>query len=279
MKTFFIILSIPIIIIFLIFGAWLIAIPEGMISDLISDSVKSDKVLIKLEGIEKGFFFNLNIRKIEIKKKDETLLAAFENVNISPDFLSLLKLNPQLPFAGQMHSGIIEGVYVIKEDAFILNGKDIKLGEINSLKLIGIDGEGNLSLKLEIIKGQGEIIFNVRDARLKATTLPGGFILPLNWFHDIKGLLSAGKETTEVKSFTLEGEGVYARVKGNITGNTIDLKMEVMPEASFKKQSLLILIEPFKASPGYYVIPIKLKGLLVKIGTSPTLFRMIVTQV
>lgn len=259
MRILLIFILLPVFIALMIFGAWFIAVPEGMISDLIINSVKSDKVLIKPEGIKKGLFFTLNIGRIEVKRKDETPLLTIENVQIKPDFMSLIKLTPQLPFTGQMHSGIIEGVYGVKGNSLNLQGKDIKLEEIPSLKLVNIEGEGNLSLKLGIIKGQGEIIFNVRDARLKTIILPGGYILPLNWFHDIKGLLAVGNEITEFKSFTLEGDGVYARVKGNLAGDTIDLKMEVMPEASFKKPSLLMLIEPFKVSPGYYVIPIKMR--------------------
>lgn len=258
MRILLIFILLPVFIALLIFGAWFIAVPEGMISDLIINSVKSDKVSIKPEGIKKGIFFTLNIGRIEVKKKDETSLLIIENVQIKPDLMSLIKLTPELPFTGQMHSGIIEGVYGIKENSLALRGKDIKLEEIPSLKIINIEGEGSLSFKLEIIKGQGDIILNVRDARLKTTILPGGYILPLNWFHDIKGVLAIGNQTTEIKSFTLEGDGVYARVKGNLTDNAIDLRMEVMPEASFKKPSLLMLIESFKVSPGYYVIPINL---------------------
>jgi len=262
MKTLFIILSIPIILVFLILGAWYIVVPEATIHDLLSGAVKSNKILINPEGIEKGIFLSLNIRKIDFKKKDETLVAQLEDVDIRPDFWSLIKLNPLFLFTGRMHSGIIEGTYGIKENALILNGQDIKLQETQAQKLLNIEGEGKIFLKAQIKNGQGEVIFNVRDAVLKMTTLPGGFIVPLNWFNDIKGLLAVTKKTTEVKSFTLEGDGVYARVKGNITGDAIDLQMEVMPDASFKQPSLLILIEPFKVSPGYYVIPVNLKGLL-----------------
>ncbi len=257
MRLLLILILSPLIIISLMLGAWFIAVPEGMIHDFIRDSIKSEKFHIKPEGIKKGLFLTLNIEKIEIKKKDETLLLNFNNIAIKPDFISLLKLSPILFFTGQTHSGIIEGFYGIKENILNLQGKDIKLSEIPSLKLLNIEGDGNLFLKSQVINDQGEIILSVKDAKLKTSIMPGGYILPLNWFNDIKGLLAISKEITEVRSFTLEGEGIYARIKGNIMGGIIDLRMEVMPDASFKNPSLLMLIEPFKASPGYYVIPIK----------------------
>lgn len=263
MKILLILIIFPLFVVSIIFGAWLIAIPESMIYDFISNSIRSEKVSIKPEGIEKSLFLGLDIKKIEIKKKDGTTLLIIENIRIRPSLLSLLKFNPQLPFTGQIHSGIIEGSYIFKGKTLNMQGKDIRIEEIPFLRLINIEGQGSLSLKLEIIDGQGDIIFNVKDAKLKSTILQGGYILPLNWFNDIKGLFAVRKEMTEVKSFTLQGDGVYARIKGSIKGDIIDLKMELMPEASFKNPSLLMLIEPFKVSPGYYVIPINLKGLLI----------------
>ncbi len=260
-KIFFILVLSPIFIIFLIFGAWYIAVSEDMISSYISDSVKSDKIKIKTEGIEKGFFLSLNINKVELKRIDETRLINLEKVHIKPDFMSFIKLTPVLPFVGQIGSGAVEGTYDIKQKSLVMNAGNIKLEDISALKLINVEGEGRLFIKMEITRGKGDILFNIKDAKLKTTYLPGGYILPLNWFNDIKGLLTVSKDVIEVKSFTLEGEAVYARIKGNISGGSTDLSMEIMPDASFKQNSLLILISPFQASPGYYVIPIKLKEL------------------
>ncbi len=265
MKIILILILLPISILFLIFGVWFIAVPEDMIDGYITSSVKSDKVKLKTEGIKKGFFLSLNIQKIELKRADETPLIALDNLHIKPDFTSFVKLKPQLLFSGQIHSGSVQGFYDIRQEAVMLNAGDIKLQNLSALKLVNIEGDGNLSVKMEIIKGEGNILLNVKDASLKTAFLQGGYVLPLNWFNDIKGLLGVKKNVLEVKSFTLEGEGVYARIKGNVTSDGADLSMEVMPDASFKKSSLLMLISPFQASPGYYVIPIKLKKLPGKV--------------
>lgn len=261
MKIILALILFLIFLISLIFGVWFIAVPEDMISGYISDSVKSDKLKIKTQGIEKGLFLTLRIRKIEIKRADETSLAVFENLYIKPDFPSFFKLKPQIPFTAEIHSGTAQGAYDVRKEALVLNARDIKLQDISALKLINVEGEGRLFLKIEIIKDEGNILFNIKDASLKTTYLPGGYILPFNWFNNIKGLLSIKKEGVEVKSFALEGEGIYARIKGSITTDASDLNMEIMPDESFKKSPLLILISPFQVSPGYYIIPIKLKEL------------------
>lgn len=259
MKIILILILAPVLIVFLIFSAWFIAVPEDLILDYIERAVKSDRIKIKAEGIKKGFFLTLGVKRLNINMQDGTPLLNIDNVNIKPDFSSFVKLKPQLPFTGFIGSGALEGFYNIKQEAVIVNARDVKLQDIGALKLINIEGDGKLFLKMEIIRGEGNILLNVKDASLKTTYLPGGYILPLEWFNDIKGLLSAKRDLLEVKSFTLEGEGVFARIKGNITGGAANLRMEIMPDASFKKPSLLILISPFQASPGYYVIPVNMK--------------------
>ena len=57
---------------------------------------------------------------------------------------------------------------------------------------------------------------------------------------------------------SLEGEGIYARVKGDVMGDRLDLKIELMPDSSSKgKANIFSKIENFQVSPGHYVIPIK----------------------
>ncbi|MDH5203807.1 MAG: type II secretion system protein GspN, partial [Nitrospirota bacterium] len=61
-----------------------------------------------------------------------------------------------------------------------------------------------------------------------------------------------------ISSLSLQGDGIYARVKGNIKKNVMDLTLELMQDSSSAdKSSLLLFLENYKVSPGYYVIPIK----------------------
>ncbi|MCX7913028.1 MAG: type II secretion system protein GspN [Thermodesulfovibrionales bacterium] len=260
MKILFIIISTPLFVIISSLGIWYFAIPEDTIHHLIDNTIKAENLHIKVEGIQKGLFLSLHLRKIWLNiKKDDTSLVIIENVEIKPDFMSLLKFNPLINLAGQIHGGSIEGIYSLKKDAINLIGRDIKIDEIPSLKLLNIEGDGNLSLKIDMGRTRGEIILKITEAKLKAITLSSGYVIPLNFFNDIRGLLEFTGNTLEIKSLALQGEGIYARISGNIFGDVLDLKMELMPDTSFKNQPILLLIEPFKVSPGYYVIPIHQK--------------------
>lgn len=246
----------------LIIGIWYFAVPEVKIHDLIQNSVDSQNIIVKTEGIKKEVFLSLRIEKIEINRKTNNItLAVLQDMQIKPDFISLLKLNPVVQFRGNTYGGFFEGLWNMKEKSINMVGKDIKIEEIHFLNLFKITGYGNLSFKADMGRSQGQITFKVIDTKLKNTILPGGYILPLDLFNEIKGLLKISNNVIEVRSFTLEGKNIYARIKGNIRDDVLDLTMELMPGGSFENRHLLLLIEPFKISPGYYVIPVSIGNL------------------
>ena len=100
----------------------------------------------------------------------------------------------------------------------------------------------------------GEARFSIREARFEGA-FPGVDFLPLDLFQSIRGSLTIEKTIT-VKSLTLEGRGVYARVNGNIKGNSLDMKIELMMDSSFGQEPVLAKdLGQYRVSPGYYVIP------------------------
>jgi hypothetical protein len=64
--------------------------------------------------------------------------------------------------------------------------------------------------------------------------------------------------TIDVASVSLEGPNIFARLRGTIRNNFMDLRMEVMPEKVFLENPLLLSqVDRYQVSPGYYVIPVK----------------------
>jgi hypothetical protein len=63
-------------------------------------------------------------------------------------------------------------------------------------------------------------------------------------------------DTITVKSLTLEGTGIYARMKGIIKEGDFDGNIEIMLDSSFDQYHLIQpLLERYKVSTGFYVIP------------------------
>jgi type II secretion system protein N len=73
-----------------------------------------------------------------------------------------------------------------------------------------------------------------------------------------------------LESFTLQGEGIYMRISGDIPGGAnavnapLNLVLEIMPNPDFLERQKLVflLLTKFMVSPGNYRVPIR--GTLLK---------------
>lgn len=246
-----------------VIGLWLVAIPASLIIDRIEGSLdRYDNLYIQTEGFKKGLFYNVMAERILLKKRDAGIsdgsLLILDSINARLNIMSLLKLSPELDFDCKMSSGVVKGsVKLIGNRSLKLIGNEIQIDGIPFLELLGIHGDGNLSWSLWLNGGTGEAKFSVDSMRLKNTSV-GGVPLPLEIFKNIKGVVVINKETIDVKSFALEGKGVYARLKGSITEYNLNLNMELMIDSSFESGNIFrAMLEQYKVSPGYYVIPVK----------------------
>jgi hypothetical protein len=101
-----------------------------------------------------------------------------------------------------------------------------------------------------------EFKFEIRQAHFTGALY--GLPIPPDFFHTIRGLIRAGGNDLWIDSLWMEGEGLNARVKGTLKGRQADLKLEIMKDSSFVDSGrLLQLMESYKVSPGYYVVPLK----------------------
>lgn len=259
-----------IVLFFLIIGLWFIALPESLIKDLIGSSLSKEYLYLHTEGFKKGLFYNFSAERILLKKKginrdsDETLLI-FHTIHGRFDFTSLFRLSPELSFDCRVDGGDVTGkVGLAGENGLVINGSNIHINGIPFLEPLGIHGEGILSGSFLVGNGTGELKFSITDARLKGTSLEGIF-LPLNIFHEVKGAATINNETVEVQSLAMAGRGVYGRVRGSIRGTHLNMTFELMTDSSFKPEPLFrAILEQYKVSPGYYVIPLKGKILQTK---------------
>ena len=139
--------------------------------------------------------------------------------------------------------------------------KDAHMEEMPFLSETGIGGSGEISGEYRAEDGAGNLKFTVKNAELKAYSL-GGAPLPLNMFHSARGAMEINGRTLRISSFAMEGKGIYARISGDMTGKTLNLMMEIMPDASLEKNDpMFSLIRRYEVSPGYYRIPFR--------GTNP----------
>jgi len=241
-----------------IWGLWLIAVPEDLIAHFIENSLIKSGMKIEKEGFKKGLFYNFSIKSINVTSENSIPMLTIKDVEARLNFTSVVKLTPQIYFNGNINNGKILGSISLrgKDGVSIIKGSSIDINDIPALGKLGIQGKGNLAFDFWHMNNRSEINFSLDDATISGS-FSGTGILPLEIFKKVRGALIIENELASVKSLVMEGKGIYARVKGDIRRDSQNLKIEVMVDSSSQSDlSSLKIIEQFKVSPGYYIIPL-----------------------
>ncbi len=117
-------------------------------------------------------------------------------------------------------------------------------------RLTGMPPRMNGTIKVEVRKTE--------LADLKIGELP----LPAVTDETIQGMLRVKDGRGRVESLTVEGNGLYARLSGEIplsAAAPLDLMLELMPKADFmeKQKFVFLLLIKYLDSPGHYRLPVR----------------------
>jgi type II secretion system protein N len=168
------------------------------------------------------------------------------------------------------------------EIRYALNGKTalnlgadgISLSDIPFFKsVLGAKAAGRLWSKGELMRGpkglNGDLKLEVKQLEFSGVKL-GVFPLPDVTNLKSQGMVRVSGGNARLESFTLEGDGIYMRLSGDIPsgGNAavtpLNMSLEIMPKPEFleKQKLVFMLLAKFMTSPGVYSVPIK--GTLLK---------------
>lgn len=173
---------------------------------------------------------------------------------------------------GAGHLGLEYGVS--GPDALSLDIAALPLSRVPFFKtMLGADlggtlrGEGKLLRQASGISGA--VKFEVKQLAFSGVKL-GAFALPNVSELNCQGMLRLTSGRARLESITLQGNGVYMRLSGDLpvgdrsSGEPLNLTLEIMPKPEFlaKQQMVFLLLAKFAASPGIYKVPIR--GSLLK---------------
>lgn len=232
----------------LIWGIWLIALPGRALLGALETFSGGSEIGLEPRGFKKGLFYNFRLEELEIKRAGQRLLIV-NDISGRVDIGKAVFLKMVIPFRGTVEGGLLEGKAVIGKKRRELS-LSIRGAEISGLLP---RSRGRLDAEAFINGGAGELKFSVTDAEIKPESL-FEIDLPVR-FHTARGAMTIKGRDIEIKSLSLEGKGLYARIKGNISGNSADLTLELMPEEP--PEPFFALAERYKVAPGFYRIPIK----------------------
>lgn len=117
----------------------------------------------------------------------------------------------------------------------------------------GLKGKADGQVKLEALG------VDLRGVKVGETPLPDAS------YRTVQGLLRISGGVARLESFTLQGDGLYVRLKGQIpqvrplSVAPLDLTLELMPKPDFleKQKFIFLLLTKYLDTPGHYQLPIK----------------------
>lgn len=246
----------------IIVGVWYIALPSSLITNVMEGALRKDNLSLEVEGLKKGLFYSLKADKIVLRQKGgdkdsgEPLFVC-SDFKGGVDVSSLAGLSPKLNFTCTMNDGEITGDMALSGNKnFNVTGKAIRLQKIPFLESYGIRGEGVLSGSFRMSNASGDLKFSVAEARLERAYV-NGVSIPLDRFQDIKGTVAFTGDAIDVRSVTFTGDDISAKAGGSIKGRAMDMTLEVTKGTTSISDTIDPLLERYKVSPGYYVIPWK----------------------
>jgi type II secretion system protein N len=202
-------------------------------------------------------------------------LIRFDHAAFRPLLLKLLTGRIVLRSAASLGAGRMSLEQKISGRQTVLVTADrLALGEMPFFKtVLGARVGGSLWSEGLVTRGargwSGELKLEISQLEFSGIRI-GAFPLPDAGNLNSKGMVRITDGKARLESLTLQGEGVYMRLSGNLPlgvnadAAPLDLLLEIMPKPEFleKQKLVFLLLAKFMASPGVYRVPIK--GTLLK---------------
>ena len=224
---------------------------------------------LDLTGFGKSFPIGFSADKVELSSEKGALLK-LSDAKVRLKILPLLTGKARLGFRGGIGGGQMEGDLDLgKNQGWSVQCRGVRLEEIpffSSVAQAKVRGELRLTGKQVARKGggEGEMQLEVRSAEVAGVKI-GEMPLPDAAYKEVRGALSFEKGRAVLKSFTLNGDGIYVRLKGDamlskpLGASPLNLTMEMMPKPSFleRQKFVFLLLTKYQSSPGAFSIPIR----------------------
>jgi len=202
-------------------------------------------------------------------------LLKCDRLRVRPLLLKLLTGRAVISGSAVIGKGHLDLSYALNgKQALDLSGSDINLSEIPFFKtVLGAKMSGLLWSEGKLLRSKaglsGDLKLEVRQLEFSGVKL-GSFPLPDAGGLKTQGMIRVMDSRARLESFTLEGDGIYMRLSGDLpTGANagsapLNLVLEIMPKADFleKQKLVFMLLAKFMVSPGVYRLPIR--GTLLK---------------
>lgn len=242
-------------------------IPDRELQGLIVRGLAREGYTFHAASFGKAFPIGLTASGIEIGDGRGPLFRA-DTATVHLCLLPLFAGDIRVTGKARIGSGTMDGGWSRRKGAS-LRADGVRLEDIPFfLTVTDASVKGVLQMEARLSGRQattrGEIKLDVKGADLAGVKI-GGTPLPDAGYRQVQGMLkiAGGKGTLE--SFSLEGEGLYVRLKGDfplifpLANAPLNLTLELMPKPEFleRQKFVFLLLAKYLTSPGHYEVPIK----------------------
>lgn len=267
-RTLYLALGIPAGFILFLFLT-LLFIPNEAIEGVLVRAAGNGGYRLELTGFGKRFPLGVKAEAVELSS-DKGALLTLRETRVHLKLASLLTGKPEVGYRGRIGTGEISGDAAFgKKGGWSVQCSGVRLEDIPYFATVAgarVAGELRLDGNVSGAKGteQGELQLEVKGAELSGVKI-GQMPLPDASYREVRGALTIAKGQGVLKSFTLNGDGIYVRLKGETAlaqpvGNSpLNLTLEMMPKPSFmeRQKFIFLLLSRYLTSPGVYSIPIR----------------------
>jgi type II secretion system protein N len=252
----------------------IIFIPAAEIEKVVDGAFERAGYTFRAGEFDKALPLGIKARNLEIADERGTLLRA-DSVSVRLRLLPLLAGKVSFSYRAGIGKGDVTG------DFSPISGGESHV-EISHLRLedipffataTGAGVKGDLqaqgSFRGKGNSARGEAQLEVKSVELAGVKI-GEMALPDASYDKVRGAFKVSNGKAVLESFSLQGEGLYVRLKGDFPITTplgavpLNLTLDLMPKPDFleKQKFVFLLLTKYLISPGAYQIPIR--GTLAK---------------
>ncbi|HTP64533.1 MAG TPA: type II secretion system protein GspN [Geobacteraceae bacterium] len=244
-------------------------IPARELEGVIDRALAESGYTLRAAEFAKALPLGLKARQMELSDERGVLLRA-DTAVVRLRLLPLLGGKLSFGYRAVIGGGDVHGVFSTSpgDEANVevehLRLEDIPFFATATGAAVKGDLQGEASFRGRGDKAAGSARLEVKGAELAAVKI-GGMPLPDASYDLVRGALKVSGGKAVLESFTLEGKGLYVRLRGDfpvtlpLGAAPLDLTLELMPKPEFmeKQKFVFLLLAKYLVTPGAYRIPVR----------------------
>jgi len=247
----------------------LLFIPNDAIKGALTRAAGNAGYALEITGFGKRLPLGFKAATLEVSS-EKGALVKLSDARLGLEILPLFAGRLQLGYSGKIGAGGLSGDITLgRKPGWSILARGIRLEDIPFFANVAgarVKGELKVTGAMASPKKmlEGDLQLEVRGAELAGVKI-GEMPLPDATYQEVRGALRIEKGRALLKSFTLNGDGIYVRLKGdtqlaNPLGNSpLNLTLEMMPQPAFldRQKFVFLLLLKYQSSPGAYSMPIR----------------------